>query len=193
MQRLAVLTGGGDARGMIAAIRWAEVFDRGRVRVVSQMSIAEVFTMLIKEICMTNVVVCGPQTSALQAASLMRHRHVGDVVVVDNPREEGIPLGVVTDRDLVVEVLGNGLDPAKTTVGSMMRTPVVIARESEDTALVIERMRMHGVRRVPVIAGEGEVIGIVTLNDLLKAVIADAAALLDTVAKGQLNESHSRL
>jgi CBS domain-containing protein len=148
--------------------------------------------MLIKEICMGNVVVCDPQTSALQAASLMRHRHVGDVVVVDNPESEGVPLGVVTDRDLVVEVLGNGLDPAKTSVGSLMRTPVVIARESEDTATVIERMRTHGVRRVPVIAGEGEIIGIVTLNDLLKAVIADASALLEVMTKGQLNEMHNR-
>ena len=148
--------------------------------------------MLIKEICMGNVVVCGPQTSALQAASLMRHRHVGDVVVVDDPRGEGVPLGVVTDRDLVVEVLGNGLDAGKTTVGSLMRTPVVIARESEDTMTVVERMRTHGVRRVPVVAGEGEVVGIVTLNDLLKAIIAEAGALLDTMTKGQLNELHHR-
>jgi CBS domain-containing protein len=148
--------------------------------------------MLMKEICMGNVVVCSPETSALQAASLMRHRHVGDVVVVDNPRDEAVPLGVVTDRDLVVEVLGNGLDPAKTTVGSLMRTPVIIARESEDTTMVIERMRTHGVRRVPVVAGEGEVVGIVTLNDLLKAVIAEASALLEVMTKGQLNELHSR-
>jgi CBS domain-containing protein len=68
----------------------------------------------------------------------------------------------------------------------------VIARESEDTATVIERMRTHGVRRVPVIAGEGEIIGIVTLNDLLKAVIADAGALLEVMTKGQLNEMHNR-
>ena len=148
--------------------------------------------MLIKEICAGNVVVCGPETSALQAASLMRHRHVGDVVVVDNPQEEGVPLGVVTDRDLVVEVLGNGRDPAKTTVGSLMSTPVVIAKESEDTTTVIERMRMHGVRRVPVVADEGEIVGIVTLNDLLKAVIADATTLLEVMTKGQLNELHSR-
>lgn len=148
--------------------------------------------MLMKEICMGNVVVCGPETSALQAATLMRHRHVGDVVVVDNPKEEGVPLGVVTDRDLVIEVLGNGLDPAKTTVASLMRTPVVIARESEDTESVIARMRTHGVRRVPVVAGEGEIVGIVTLNDILKAVIGEASALLEVMTKGQQNESHIR-
>ena len=148
--------------------------------------------MLIKEICIGNVVVCGAQTSALEAASLMRHKHVGDVVVVDDPRDEGVPLGVVTDRDLAVEVLGNGLDPAKTTVGSLMRKPVVIAHETEDMALVIERMRTHGVRRVPVVAGEGEVVGIVTLNDLLKALVGEVSSLLEIMSKGQVNEQRSR-
>jgi CBS domain-containing protein len=148
--------------------------------------------MLLKEACTTNVVCCGPQTTVLHAASLMRHRHVGDVVVVDNPEDEGIPLGIVTDRDIVVEVLGNGLDPAKTTVGSLMRTPVVIAQESEDTTQVMERMHAHGVRRLPVVANEGEVVGIITLNDLLRLFIADANALLGIMTKGQINEQHSR-
>jgi len=148
--------------------------------------------MLLKEICTANVVCCGPQTTVLQAASLMRHRHVGDVVVVDNPNDEGIPLGIVTDRDIVVEVLGNGLDPAKTTVGSLMRKPLIIAQESEDTAQVIERMRAHGVRRLPVVANEGEVVGIVTLNDLLRQFVTDASALLGIMTKGQINEQHTR-
>ncbi|HMK87606.1 MAG TPA: CBS domain-containing protein [Steroidobacteraceae bacterium] len=148
--------------------------------------------MLLKDVCSGNVVVCGAEASALEAASLMRRKHVGDVVVVDDPREDGVPLGVVTDRDLVIEVLGKGLDAAKTTVGSLMRKPVIIAHDSEDTALVIERMRSHGVRRIPVVAGEGQVVGIVTLNDLLRVLVSDASALLDIMTKGQLHEQHTR-
>ena len=148
--------------------------------------------MLLKEACTAGVVCCGPQTSVLQAASLMRHKHVGDVVVVDDPQAEGIPLGIVTDRDLVIEVLGNGLDPAKTTVGSLMRKPVIIAHESEDTTEVLERMRVHGVRRLPVVAHEGEVVGIITIDDLLRLFVADAGALLDIMTKGQINEQHAR-
>ncbi len=148
--------------------------------------------MLLKEACTANVVSCGPQTTVLQAASLMRHRHVGDLVVVDDPQDEGIPLGIVTDRDIVVEVLGNGLDPAKTTVGSLMRTPVVIAHESEDTTQVIARMHTHGVRRLPVVAREGEVVGIITLDDLLRLFVADANSLLGIMIKEQSNEQHSR-
>ncbi len=148
--------------------------------------------MLLKDACTANVVCCGPQSTVLQAAILMRHRHVGDLVVVDDPDNEGIPLGVVTDRDIVVEVLGNGLDPAKTTVGSLMRTPVVIAQESEDTTQVIERMHALGVRRLPVVANEGEVVGIITLNDLLRLFVADANSLLGIMSKGQINEQRSR-
>jgi CBS domain-containing protein len=148
--------------------------------------------MLLKEICTPNVVCCGAQTSVLQAARLMRQKHVGDVVVVDDPHDEGIPLGIVTDRDLVLEVLGNGLDPATTTLGSLMRTPVVIAHESEDTSQVIERMRAHGVRRVPVVGHEGETVGIVTLDDLLRLMVADASALLGIMNTAQSHEQHSR-
>ena len=70
--------------------------------------------MLLKEACTAGVVCCGAQTTVLQAASLMRHKHVGDLVVVDDPQDERIPLGIVTDRDIVVEVLGNELDPTRT-------------------------------------------------------------------------------
>src|ERR1017187_10432853 len=146
--------------------------------------------MLLKEICSPNVVCCGAQTSVLEAARLMRQKHVGDVVVVDDPHEEGIPLGIVTDRDLVLEVLGDGLDPSTTPLGSLMRTPVVIAHESEDTAQVLERMRAHGVRRIPVVAHEGETVGIITLDDLLRLFVADASALLAIMMQGRTNEQH---
>jgi len=148
--------------------------------------------MLLKEVCTPDVVCCSAQTSALEAARLMRHMHVGDLVVVDDPQEEGIPLGVITDRDLVVEVLGNERDPAATIVGSLMHTPVVIAQESEDTSQLIERMRTHGIRRVPVVDQQGGVVGIITVNDLLRLFVTDASALLDIMAKGQRREQHSR-
>jgi CBS domain-containing protein len=148
--------------------------------------------MLLKDVCTTGVVVCGAHISALEAARLMRHSHVGDLVVVDDPKDERTPLGVITDRDLVVEVLGNGLDPAKTTVGSLLHTPVVIAQESEDTGQVIERMRAHGVRRVPVVDQNGAAVGIITLDDVMRLIVADANALLEIMAKAQRHEQQSR-
>ena len=148
--------------------------------------------MLLKDICTVDVVCCGAKTCALEAAQLMRQKHVGDLVVVDDPQEGRVPLGVVTDRDLVVDVLGNGLDPATTLLTHVMHRPVVIANEDEDTATLIERMRSHGIRRVPVVNRQGATVGIITLNDLLRVFVDQAEALLQDMARGQNHEQHSR-
>jgi CBS domain-containing protein len=148
--------------------------------------------MLVREMCTSDVVCCRPQTSALEAARLMRHKHVGDVVVVDDPIEERVPLGVVTDRDLAIEVLGDGRDAATTALSALVRSPVVIARDTEDVSVVIERMRTHGVRRVPVVDERGSLVGIVTLDDLLKSLLSDMHALLETQTRAQRREQSVR-
>jgi CBS domain-containing protein len=148
--------------------------------------------MLLKDVYTPDVICCGGQTRVMQAAQLMRETHVGDLVIVDDPKDERIPLGLVTDRDIVVDVLANGLDPATTTLASIMRKPAVIASESEDTSAVLERMRAHGVRRMPVVNGAGSLVGIVTLDDLLGIFVDEATTLLQIVAKGQKREQRTR-
>jgi len=137
-------------------------------------------------------VCCRPQASALEAARLMRERHVGDVVVVSDPDRERVPIGVVTDRDLAIEVLGHARDAATTTLASLVRTPVVIARESEDTRVVIERRCAHGVRRIPVVDAQGVLCGIVTLDDMLKTLLADMQLLLEGETRAQRHERTAR-
>ena len=102
--------------------------------------------MVVGEICTTEVVCCRPQTSALEAAKLMRHKHVGDVVLVSDPEQERMPVGIVTDRDLAIEVLGTGRDASSVPLSELARTPVVIAKDSEDLRAVVGRMRFHGVQ-----------------------------------------------
>ena len=148
--------------------------------------------MLLKSICTPEVACCGPRTTVLEAAHLMRRRHSGDLVVIDGDEEGAAPLGVITDRDIVVEVLGQGLDPATTTVGSIMRTPVVIANEGEEAAQALERMRQHGVRRIPVVGDRGMLVGVVTVDDLLRCLAAYAGSLADVVAREQSHEQRNR-
>jgi CBS domain-containing protein len=148
--------------------------------------------MLLKAICTPDVICCGPATSVQAAASLMRLKHIGDLVVVDDPEEERIPLGVITDRDIVVEVIANGLNPATTTVRSLLRTPIVIAHEHEDASEALERMRTHAVRRLPVVGSEGKLAGIITLDDVLKLVAADINALVEIVCREQGREHRLR-
>jgi CBS domain-containing protein len=150
--------------------------------------------MLLKEICSPDVVCCSSATTALAAARIMRQKHVGDLVVVnDEDEEEGqLPLGIITDRDIVIEVLGNDRDPAVTTVHEIIRTPVVVAYETEDTSQAVERMRAHGVRRLPVLGARRKVVGIITLDDLIKQLAADANVISDIVAREQNLEHRLR-
>ena len=148
--------------------------------------------MLLKDICTLDVACCGPETTALEAARIMRRQHSGDLVVIDDTEGERTPVGIVTDRDLVVEILGHDLDPATTAVGTILRTPVVIAHETEDATQALERMRAHGVRRIPVVGSANQLIGIVTLDDLLKILAAAANSLVDIVAREQGREQRSR-
>ncbi len=139
--------------------------------------------MLLKDICTPEAVYCTRATTVLEAARLMRSKHVGDLVVVDDPKDECVPVGMVTDRDLVVKVLGNELDAAATTVGEIMRVPLVTARDTEYAAHAMQRMHVHGVRRIPVVGGDGRLVGMVALDDLLKVVASEATTLAEIVIR----------
>jgi CBS domain-containing protein len=148
--------------------------------------------MLLNNFCILDVACCTPQTSILEAAQLMRKNHTGDLVIVEDDEESREPLGVITDRDIVVEVLAKGLDPATTTVSSVMRKPVVIAREDEDSSQVLERMRSHGVRRMPVTGPRGKLVGIVTADDMMKRLAQEASILTEIVSREQRVEERGR-
>lgn len=98
---------------------------------------------------------------------LMRKHHVGDVVVVDEPDGERTPIGIVTDRDIVVSVIALGLDPLGLQVGDIMTDDLLVARVHDDVTQTIERMRLRGIRRVPVVCEGGVLAGIVSADDLL--------------------------
>lgn len=148
--------------------------------------------MNLKELCELDVVCCTRGLSIVAASRLMRERHAGDLVVVDDMDEEREPLGILTDRDIVVEVLARDKDPRTVTVGDVMSKPLVIASESEDSAQALQRMSAHGVRRVPVVDDQRRVIGIVTLDDLLREHTEQASRLLEVVTKQQTREKRTR-
>jgi len=148
--------------------------------------------MLLKELCTPDVVSCAADRSALHAARLMRQHHVGDVIVVEDAESDPSPLGIVTDRDIVVEVLGKELDPARVTLRQIMRRPVVIASMSEEVAQAVERMKFHGVRRIPVVDEASKLVGVLSLDDLLKQLAADAANLAAVVIQEQDREHRTR-
>lgn len=148
--------------------------------------------MRIGEICTGEVAHCKRDITLQQAALLMRTHHVGDLVVVEQPNGEQIPVGIVTDRDIVVIVIAEGLDPSSITVGDIMTTGLVTVSEDEDVYETIENMRFKGVRRLPVVNQVGGLIGIVTVDDLVEFLAQEMTELSRVSTRQQTQEKHIR-
>lgn len=133
--------------------------------------------MTIKEFCVRNVVTVARTDTITAAAALMREHHVGDVVVVDDSGGSRIPVGIVTDRDVVVEVVAAGVDPQVLKAGDLLQRPVVTVREDRSYTDTVRLMTQHGIRRVPVVDAQGALVGIVSADDMLRQLAVPLAAL----------------
>jgi CBS domain-containing protein len=138
------------------------------------------------EICTRSVTIALRTTSVDGAARLMRDNHVGCLVVVDQVDGRRVVVGVLTDRDIVTAVVAPGLDAATLTVDDVMTTDLVTAREDDSLIDLMRSMRRKGVRRVPVVGGQDELIGVVTLDDVLGVLSEELGLLVGTVdSEGQ--------
>ena len=122
--------------------------------------------MSIGKFCRRNVVCAVPDTTIVDAAQLMRRNHIGDLIVVDSMGAERRPIGIVTDRDIVVEVVSVGLDPGLVKLGDLLTQPLVTVDEDTGYAETIRLMSARGVRRMPVVNKAGVLVGIVSFDDL---------------------------
>ncbi|WP_397409261.1 CBS domain-containing protein [Polaromonas sp.] len=138
------------------------------------------------EICTRSVTIAFRTTSVDGAARLMRDNHVGCLVVVDEVDGRRIVVGVLTDRDIVTAVVAPGIDAATLTVDDVMTTDLVTAREDDSLIDLMRSMRRKGVRRVPVVGGQDELIGVVSLDDVLGVLSEELSLLVGTVdSEGQ--------
>jgi CBS domain-containing protein len=146
----------------------------------------------IGEICNREVVYVNRDVTVHAACKLMRHYHVGSLVVVDEADGKRTPAGIVTDRDVVVEVDAMDLDAKVITAGDIMSQDLVTVDEEEGFLKTIEIMRFKGVRRVPVVDKENRLIGIVTIDDLLEVMAEELGNLAHIVAREQTHEKQAR-
>lgn len=144
------------------------------------------------EICNREVVIAYRETGLSEAARLMREHHVGSLVVVADRAKERVPVGILTDRDLVVAVVAKELDARKLKVGDVMSAGVFVVREQDGLAEVLRAMREHGVRRVPVVTPSGALAGILALDDLLELVAEELGDFVRTVEHERVRETRLR-
>ncbi len=148
--------------------------------------------MPISELCSREVIIVEAEDSALEAARLMRKHHVGDVVVIEKQNSIRKPVGIVTDRDLIVEIMATELDPTVITVGDIMTPKLVTVKESASIFETIQYMRRKAVRRSPVIDDNGGLVGIITMDDLLQLLSEELSELTKIVDRETDKESRQR-
>lgn len=134
------------------------------------------------------VVVVPPGTPVETAARLMRDEHVGALVVLSSEAAHARPVGVLTDRDLVIEVLAQGAPPALLTVGDVTLPRLVTAESDESLFDAMERMSREGVRRLVVVDASGGVLGLVSMDDILVALSQSLALMARTISHELRNE-----
>jgi CBS domain-containing protein len=144
------------------------------------------------EICNREVVIVTRDTGLVEAARLMREHHVGSLVVVLERDGKRVPVGILTDRDIVVAVVAKALDARALTVGEAMSAGLYVVREQDGLAEVLRAMRERGVRRMPVVAADGALAGILTVDDLVELVAEELGDFVRTVGHERLREARLR-
>lgn len=148
--------------------------------------------MPIGEFCNREVVFATREMNLPEAAQLMREYHVGDLVVVDDVDGKRVPVGIVTDRDIVIEVIAKSLDLDEFSVGDIMSPQLISVQETEGVFETIRLMRAKGIRRIPVINQQGGLAGIVSADDILDLLAEEMAELAKVAPREQQREAKTR-
>ncbi|MEG0820690.1 MAG: CBS domain-containing protein [Burkholderiaceae bacterium] len=145
--------------------------------------------MKVVDMAVREVESVAAEASVKDCALVMRRKHVGSLVVVDG---NNVPVGMITDRDLAIEVLAQGLNPDALTVGDVMTTPVAVAQEEENVIDALARLRERGVRRLPVVDAAGKLTGIVTSSNLLEELSMELDSLVRAIKASHTRETETR-
>jgi predicted transcriptional regulator len=146
----------------------------------------------VGEYCNRDVIVTTKATSIIEVARLMRHYHVGDLVITTSDSNKHTPIGIITDRDIVVELVAKELDLATLTVGDVMSHEIHIASEQDSLLDTVKSMRNKGVRRIPVIDSMENLVGIFSLDDAIDVIAEQLQDLAGLIQHEQRREHKIR-
>lgn len=135
--------------------------------------------MNVGQMCSRGVIYVSESASLQDVAILMRDRHVGAVVVVTCPPEAPVPVGIITDRDIVRAQIEHASDLARLRAADAMTKDLLTLRVDQQLDDAIESMRARGVRRAPVLTAQGALFGFLATDDL----IAETVRQLGTLAQ----------
>ena len=139
--------------------------------------------MTLSELCQRDILTLSAEASVQKAADLMRTQHVGALALTD-PEDPVRVMGVVTDRDLVVNLLAQGRTPDEQKVGAYSSVHLVRVPGTATAHEAIKAMHQHGVRRVFVTEPDGRLMGLLSLDDLLTTLADDLSGLSEALRIG---------
>jgi CBS-domain-containing membrane protein len=112
-----------------------------------------------------NLVFCTPEDTVSKVAQLMKREDIGPVLIVDNERSKKL-VGIVTDRDLALKVVGEGRDPKTTRVEEVMSRKLVTCHADDDIENALKAMAQYQLRRIPVVDANMSLVGIISQADV---------------------------
>jgi CBS domain-containing protein len=148
--------------------------------------------MTVGSICNHNVATIDPSEGVVGAAVRMREEHVGDLIVVERRGAVPTPIGILTDRDIVVGVVAKRVSADNLTVSDVMTRDPLTVREDNGVEFALQEMRRGGVRRVPVVGKRGELVGVVSIDDIMQHLATQLDRLADIVRVEQDAELRAR-
>lgn len=148
--------------------------------------------MAVNLICNPNVATVSADEDVAKAAALMREQHVGDLIVVKPRNGTVVPIGILTDRDIVVAVVAKGVEPKSVTVGDAMTGDLLTVREDSSVEFALREMRRRGVRRAPVVRADGDLVGVIAVDDVIQHLATQLSRLADVIRLEQDAEQHAR-
>lgn len=139
--------------------------------------------MTIRDICEKNVLTVSKETSITEAAKLMKKHNVGNVVVVENKVIKNIPIGILTDRDIVLKIVADEENANAISVGDTITRELLVLKGHQGINEALEMMCAKGVRRAPIVDDNNHVIGIISADDLLILMAEEFSTLSRLVHK----------
>lgn len=149
--------------------------------------------MNIGEICSREVIVMDSGESLHQAVGLMRENHVGDVVITASRGGKTVPIGILTDRDILIEVVAKDVPLDSLGVSDVMSSDLLTVTETQTEAEALAAMRHKGVRRAPVVDAGGALVGIVSVDDVIEVLSEQLGNIAALIGREQQQERETRV
>ena len=135
--------------------------------------------MTLADCCVKSVVTVSPKTTVDEVARLMKERNVGSVIVTYNR----MPVGIITDRDLILRVMAEGKEPDQVKAEDVMTKDLAIVKGDTGIFEAIEFITQKGVRRIPIVKPDGTLIGIITLDDVIRMIGREMSRVADVIER----------